>query len=222
MTEVQNFETRRATLKRSRAIAIALLLFLILLGAATFRGIGRWLVVEDPLDRADAIVVLSGGLPDRALEAARIFRQGMAPQVWLTRPANPAAELDKMGISFEGEEGYSRAVLLHEGVPESAIRILAPEIVNTEDEERAIVAQMQSASATHVIIVTSPPHTRRVRALWRRIAPPGLVLTVRSAAEDDYDASHWWRTTRDSLSVMREVMGLLNAWAGLPVRPASH
>lgn len=221
MTGVHNREHDGAR-TRGCSIAPVVLLLLALAAVIAFRGIGRWLVVEDPLNRADAIVVLSGGLPDRALEAAKVFRQGMAPQVWLTHPANPAAELGKMGISFEGEEGYSRAVLLHEGVPESAVRILTPEIVNTEDEERAIIAEMQSTKAARVIIVTSPPHTRRVRALWRRLAPPDLALTVRSASEDDYDANHWWRTTRDSLSVMREIMGLLNVWAGLPVRPATH
>jgi uncharacterized SAM-binding protein YcdF (DUF218 family) len=221
LTDVHDFD-RRETRKRGCSIAPLLLLILAIAGVVAFRGIGRWLVVEDPLDHADAIVVLSGGLPYRALEAAKIFRQGMAPQVWLTRPANPSAVLGNMGISFEGEESYSRAVLIHEGVPESAIRILAPVIVNTEDEERAIIAEMRATRADRAIIVTSRPHTRRVRALWRRLAPSGLALIVRSASGDDYDADHWWRTTRDSLSVMRETMGLLNAWAGLPVRPASR
>jgi uncharacterized SAM-binding protein YcdF (DUF218 family) len=222
LTDVYNVHNRVVVRKHRGTIAAVVALILAAAAVMAFRGVGRWLVVEDPPDRADAIVVLSGGLPDRALEAAKVFRLGMAPQVWLTRPANPAAELSKMGISFEGEEGYSRAILIYEGVPESAIRILAPEIVNTEDEERAIIAEMERTRAARVIIVTSPPHTRRVRALWRRIAPAGLSLTVRSATEYDYDADHWWRTTRDSLSVMREVMGLVNVWAGLPVRSASH
>jgi uncharacterized SAM-binding protein YcdF (DUF218 family) len=221
LTDVHSLE-RRASRRRGCSIAPLLLLILAIAGVVAFRGIGRWLVVEDPLDRSDAIVVLSGGLPYRAMEAAKIFHLGMAPQVWLTHPANPSATLSEMGISFQGEEYYSRAVLLHEGVPESAIRILAPVIVNTEDEERAIIAEMQATRATRVIIVTSPPHTRRVRTLWRRLAPTELALTVRSASGDDYDADHWWRTTRDALSVMRETMGLLNAWAGLPIRPAAH
>jgi uncharacterized SAM-binding protein YcdF (DUF218 family) len=221
LTDVHSLE-HRTSRKRGCSIAPLLLLILLIAGVVAFRGIGRWLVVEDPLGRSDAIVVLSGGLPYRAVEAAKIFRLGMAPQMWLTRPANPSATLSKMGISFEGEEDYSRAVLIHEGVPDSAIRILVPVIVNTEDEERAIIAEMQATGATRVIIVTSPPHTRRVRALWRHLAPAELALIVRSASGSDYDADHWWRTTRDSLSVMRETMGLLNAWVGLPVRPAAH
>ena len=39
--------------------------------AMVFFTIGQWLVVQDPLAHSDVIVVLSGQLPDRALEAAR-------------------------------------------------------------------------------------------------------------------------------------------------------
>jgi uncharacterized SAM-binding protein YcdF (DUF218 family) len=221
LTDVHNLD-RRAPRKSRRTIAAALLVLLALAGVIAFRGIGRWLVVEDPLDRSDAIVVLSGGLPYRAMEAAKIFHQGIAPQVWLTQPANTSDVLSRMSIPFEGEEGYSRSVLIYEGVPDSDIRILTPVIVNTEDEERTIIAEMQATHASRVILVTSPPHTRRVRTLWRHLAPAGLTLIVRGASEDEYDADHWWRTTRDALSVMRETLGLLNAWAGLPVRPAKH
>jgi uncharacterized SAM-binding protein YcdF (DUF218 family) len=212
---------RRAAYRRRLGI-IAATLLLMLAAIAAFRGIGRWLIVQDPLDRSDAIVVLSGGMPYRAIEAAKIYNEGMAPQVWLTHPANPSDVLNQMGIPFEGEETYSRAVLLHEGVPPSAIQILPVEIVNTEDEERVIIAGMQAARAHRVIVVTSPPHTRRVRALWRKLAPPGLALIVRPAMEDDFDANHWWGTTRDSLAVIREITGLLNTWAGLPLRPAQR
>jgi uncharacterized SAM-binding protein YcdF (DUF218 family) len=221
LTGVHNSQ-RRASRKRRFWIVTAVLLILALAGLIVFRGIGRWLVVQDPLEHSDAIVVLSGGMPQRALEAARIYRQGMAPEVWITRPASPSESLGTMGISFEGEESYSRAILVHEGVPETAIRILTPVIVNTVDEERATIAEMQATRASRVIIVTSPPHTRRVRTLWRKLAPAGLVLIVRPATEDGFDADHWWRTTQDSLAVVRETLGLLNAWAGLPVQPASH
>lgn len=191
---------------------------LIVAGVAAGRGLGRWLVVQDPLDRAGAIVVLSGGMPYRAVEAANLYREGMAPEVWLTRPWHPPA-VDRLGVNFVSEEIYSQEVLVHEGVPASAVKIIGPIISNTEDEVRAVGQEMRPRGVSRVIIVTSPPHTRRVRVLWRELAPIGLEAIVRTASTDPYDANHWWRNTRDALDVTREVLGLLNAWAGLPLKP---
>jgi len=43
---------------------------------------------------------------------------------------------------------------------------------------------------------------------------------VRAATGDSFDPRHWWRTTSDALDVVREALGVLNTWAGLPVHPA--
>jgi hypothetical protein len=48
-----------------------------------FRNVGRWLVIQDNLQPARAIVVLSGRMPFRAVEAAQIYHQGWGPEVWL-------------------------------------------------------------------------------------------------------------------------------------------
>lgn len=198
------------------------LIVIVLLGAAGvlgFRGAGRWLVRQDALAPADAIFVLSGGLPYRAEEAAKIYRAGYAKEVWLSRPYAPVEELTRLGVSFTGEEEYSREVLIREGVPDAAIRILPETIVDTEQEIEEVFGEMRREANSRVIIVTSPQHTRRVRALWRVIVGKQRSAIVRAAIEDPFDAGHWWRNTRDALSVVREYLGLLNAWAGLPVRP---
>jgi hypothetical protein len=67
-------------------------ILILVAGIAGFRNVGRWLVHEDALSPADAIFVLSGGTPWRAEEAARVFRRGYAPEVWVSRPASPANE----------------------------------------------------------------------------------------------------------------------------------
>ncbi|MGH9739711.1 MAG: YdcF family protein [Candidatus Acidiferrales bacterium] len=202
-----------------RTAAFVVILVLIALAIFAFRGAGRWLIRENALRPADVIVVLSGAMPERAEEAARIFRLGYAHEVWLTHPANPARRLAVMGIQYAGEEIYNREVLIHEGVPPADISVLPGTIVDTEQEIGEIAPEMQRDGMTTTIIVTSPPHTRRVGVLWRKLAPRNLHVIVRAAYEDPFDADHWWRDTRDALSVTREMLGLLNAWAGLPVRP---
>jgi hypothetical protein len=206
---------RRTAICLTVALGLFLCLFLV------FRGLGRWLVRQDQLAPADIIVVLSGSMPYRAEEAAKVYQKGYAPEVWISRPESAAGELSAMGIRYVGEEDYNREVLIHSGVPESAIHIFPNAIVDTEQEIQEIIDEMQQQKKTTVIIVTSPQHTRRVRALWQKIAERDARLIVRAAPEDPFDADHWWRHTSDALAVTREMLGLLNVWAGLPVRPHS-
>jgi uncharacterized SAM-binding protein YcdF (DUF218 family) len=207
---------------RSLRIAAALLgVLLAAAGAGTiaFRGAGRWLVREDPLSHADVILVLSGGLPYRAEKAAQLYHQGYAPEVWITRPAGPAAELRSMGVNYVGEEEYNRRILLLLEVPDGAIHIIPGEILDTEEEIDLAREELRREGKSTVLIVTSPPHTRRVHTLWRVLVGKRPQAIVRAAYEDRFDAGHWWRNTRDTLAVVREYLGLMNAWAGLPVEP---
>jgi uncharacterized SAM-binding protein YcdF (DUF218 family) len=185
-----------------------------------FFNLGRWLVAEDPLEKASAIAVLSGRMPSRALEAARIYREGYASEIWLTRTIEPGASLQALSVPFTGEEAYDRMVLMRKGVPESAIRVLDPPIANTADEMLAIGQALGKENERTVIIVTSKVHTRRVKALWRHFSSADGQAIVRGVSDDGFDPVHWWSNTADALDVVREALGLLNAWAGLPVPPA--
>ena len=137
-TPAPHAEQRRGFRGHARVpISLAgLLLVFLIAGALMFRGLGRWLIREDPLQKSDVIVVLSGSMPARAEEAANVFRMGYAPEIWISRPESPAAQLGAMGISYAGEESYNRDVLIRRGVPPGAIRILPQAIVNTEEVNR--------------------------------------------------------------------------------------
>jgi uncharacterized SAM-binding protein YcdF (DUF218 family) len=193
-------------------------LLLILAGIYAFFHAGLWLVREDPLEKSQVIVVLSGGLPDRALAAAQIYHDGFAGEVWLTQPLQPGASMEDLHLPYAGEEQYNRMVLIGQSVRPGDIRLLTPRILNTADELRAAAEALDQQPGARAIVVTSRAHTRRVRALWRKLSPGdhGRLL-VRASTEDPFDAEHWWRTTNDALTVVREYLGLLNAWAGLPL-----
>jgi len=190
------------------------------LGSFAFFNVGRWLVAEDPLRKADAIAVLSGRMPSRALEAARVYKEGYAPRVWLTHSTEPGAALAQLSISYVGEDSYDKQILMHEGIPENAIAVLDPPIVNTADEMKTIGEELRKENGRAVILVTSKVHTRRVKALWSRLSARYGEAIVHGVSDDSFDPGRWWKTTQDALDVVREVLGLMNAWAGLPLRPA--
>jgi uncharacterized SAM-binding protein YcdF (DUF218 family) len=220
MTKIEKSLSER---KRNRRLISALILLALLAAAILlFRGVGRWLVREDSLTHADALVVLSGGMPYRAEAAGHYFESGYAGEVWVTRPEGPFDQLNELGIQYFGEDDYSREILLHLHVPEKDIHVLPGTIIDTEQEVEEIVGELRKEGKSSVIIVTSPEHTRRVRALWDKLAGEHLNAVVRAAPEDPFDADHWWRNTRDAFSVVREILGLLNVWAGLPIRPHAH
>ena len=207
---------------RRWAIPGGIFLALVIVAGVIFFTVGKWLVVEDPLAHADVILVLSGRLPERAVEAARVYKAGYADQVWISPPIAPVNELKAMNISYLGEDFYNEKILIAQGVPPDAIRILDKPDANTEAEVRQTVEELRRLDFHSVIVVTSKPHTRRVRTIWRKLVGPEPHMVVHYADDDPYDGAHWWRHTRDALDVLRETMGLLNAWAGFPLRPSEN
>ncbi len=183
--------------------------------------VGHWLVVEDPLEPSRAIVVLGGHLPFRAIEAARIYQRGLAPEIWLTEGARPAeqAALRKLGILYIPEEIYNLEALERMGVPRQSIHLLGDRPRNTAEEILLVARELKKAGGGRLILVTSKPHSRRVKATWRALVGDAPQAEVRYAVDEPYDPSHWWKNSDDALAVSREVFGLLNVWAGFPVRP---
>jgi uncharacterized SAM-binding protein YcdF (DUF218 family) len=123
-----------------------------------------------------------------------------------------------LGIQVVGETSYNREVLERLGVPPAAIHLLSEGVQNTVDEVNLIARELEQISGDRVILVMSKPHSRRVRATWRALVGNSPHAIVRYATGDPYDPSRWWRHTRDALAVSREVFGLMNVWAGFPVR----
>ena len=197
-------------------LAVALVATLAGLG---FRGLGRWLIVSDTLAPARAIAVMRGGYPFRAIEAAVIYGQGWAPEIWLTRTCADAAgeALRRLGIRAGTEDDMNRKLLVERlGVPADAVRLLLGTVTSTTDEVKPVADELRNVGGGAVIIVTSKSHTRRVRATWRAVVGERPAAIVRYASDDPFHADRWWRYTPEALSVTRETFGLLRLWTGFP------
>src|SRR5260370_17584418 len=64
-----------------------------------FFGVGRWLVVDDPLEKARAIAVLRGRMPLRSMQAAKLYRHAYPPAFCLTPPSMPAQRLPPISLT---------------------------------------------------------------------------------------------------------------------------
>jgi uncharacterized SAM-binding protein YcdF (DUF218 family) len=154
------------------------------------------------------------------MEAARIFHQGWAQEIWLTPGGwqEEAAAMARLGVDTVPEYEYSRRVLERLGVPKSAIRVLDGPTKNTAEEVRAIARAVKAQQGIRVILVTSKMHTRRVKTIWRQLVGDHPQAIVRYTPDDPARPERWWRDTGDAMAATRELFGLLNAWAGFPIK----
>ena len=182
------------------------------------REIASFLIVEDTLQPAAAIVALGGQTPFREMEAARFYRAGLAPRVIIVRDAadDETRALKDLGIRVGQAWELSRRVLIQQGVPAWAILVPKGESGGTLEELQAAYGALRSKDAP-VILVTSKFHTRRTGLTWRYVTQGRSRGIVRAASLDPFDPNQWWHTRRFALSVVREYLGLINYYAGFPV-----
>ena len=189
----------------------------VLVGAgltAAILGVGRLLVVSDPLPaRADAIVVMAGSIADRVLEAADLYRSGVAPRVVVTRERLPRGEmaLRARGVRLPESDEQTLAALHALGVPPSATIVL-PRRARSTDSEARTIAHWACARARSLVVVTSRYHSRRARMILRQALAPEMQLALRASRYDPFDAARWWNDRRDAKAVLSELEKLTHFW----------
>ena len=159
---------------------------------------GRFLIVVDPLQPADAVVPLGGGLSNRVVRAAALLKEGYA--TWLVTADD---ELDLPGI----RESYGELVRREaqwQGVSGDRIIVMPGEVETTYEEALAVRTLAQDQRWTSLIIVTDPYHTRRASLTFGEVfRGTGITVAVRPAENPRYDPEAWWRS----------VDGLRDTWA---------
>jgi uncharacterized SAM-binding protein YcdF (DUF218 family) len=180
------------------AATIGLLVYL--LSAPILSSVGRQLVDVDPLERADAMLVLASGL-DRVIEAADLYQQGYSRLVLLTEVPRDASEqflLDR-GISVELSEARRKRILEALGVPADAIVILPGIVSSTADEGRVFARWAKGRRIRSLLVVTSPYHTARTRLTFRHmLQEQAIAVRMHGSTLAPFPPDSWWRS-RDNL-----------------------
>lgn len=180
------------------------LLLALLASAVVWAGRGpllRWmgghLVHEDPLAQSDAIVILSGGVPEREMAASDLFRAGWSSKVLLMAepPSQAVALLRGRGVRVPLEIDERVRYLSELGVSPGAITVLPGVVESTFAEAEAVHRWASGAGARRLIIVTSTYHTARARFVFtRRFRRSETSIVMRGAPADAFDPAGWWRS----------------------------
>lgn len=176
-----------------------------------------FLIVNSPLRHADAIVVLSGTLAERPMEAADLYHEGYAPVVVLTRnePEQAVFDLARRGIKVPLNDEIETDVLVKLGVPRPAIIDLPGFVDNTRVEGRRLAELVRARHWRTIIVVTSKYHTRRAgREIRRTLAPYGVTVLTRGSRYDPFDPANWWDHRDQAKNLLFEYEKLLAYLAG--------
>ena len=176
--------------------ALALLgIVLALFSHSLLRALGWALVSEDPLQRADAIVISLDAGPAGILEAADLVRARVANRVAVfdEEPSRALVELRRRGIAVPSPAASALEYLRQLGVASS--EVIPVRASGTEDEGRILPLWCEQHGVHRVVFVSARDHTRRIRhVVGQALRARHIILIERAAPYSDFDPDRWWRT----------------------------
>jgi uncharacterized SAM-binding protein YcdF (DUF218 family) len=192
------------------AIGGALILTGYFFRAPLLTGLAEAWVVNEPVAKADAIVILGGGLENRPFAAARLFHDGVAPKIlYMDVQPGPAEEL---GVALSEKE-VTRRILLSNNVPESALLAIGTNVASTYDESQAVRAWVKQTGATSIVITTELFHTRRARWIFHHELRDTPVKIYISAVDPvRYKMNNWWQNEEGLIQFQNEIIKSVYYW----------
>lgn len=174
--------------------------------------IGRWFFVPSKIMQADAIVVLSGGGPERLLHGMELFKRGLAPELWYTGNRPLKERSDSMDpeiiLYFAG----------HNDIPTNKIYFLSS--TSTYEDGLALADMARQKGIKTILLVTSWYHTRRAERVVRRcLAKSDISLYVSSSTNLPYTPENWWRSDEGLVTIHNEIIKTALYWRRYGISP---
>jgi len=169
--------------------------------AVAFTGFGRWLEspAREPV-KSDVVVLLGGDSRARLSTGLRLYRDGYASNIFLAGSDNDRLPA---GNTFPNARFE---YLLSEGVPRE--RILIDDMsFNSWEEAANTLGLMRRNRWRTALVVSDPPHMRRLSWIWRRTfegSDASFVLI--SSKPRWWNASQWWRDEWSGQFVFMEII----------------
>ena len=197
--------------KNSRRLVVALSLCLIWVALAPF--LAKNLIVEKPLEKADAIFVLGGSSAylERTRKAVELYKQGVAPKIFLTNDGGQGG-WDKKEQRNPYFYEKARWELLAQGVPENAIEVLPETVEGTRDEAVLFEKVARERNFKSVLLVTSAYHTRRTLSTFLKVLQDKTELGIVSPEVPTPSPYYWWLFPKGWRNIAGEYLKIVYYW----------
>jgi hypothetical protein len=159
------------------------------------RTAGWALVVSQPIEPVEIIVVATDANGPGVLEAADLVHRGIASRVGVF--ADPPGRVDReflrRGVPYEDEAARLTRQLRSLGV--TRIEQIPRSDAGTQAEADVLPAWCEERQVRSVLVVTTTDHSRRMQRVLRRAMSgyPTKVM-VRPARYSDFDPDRWWES----------------------------
>ncbi len=200
----------------SRKFKIIVVLLILLFGWIVFAPfLAENLIVEKPLEEADAILVLSGSsvFKERTYKAAKLYKAGVAKKILLSDDGVKAgwSQIEQRNPPYVY---LAKRELIANGVAENDIEILDGEVTGTIWEARNLKKKIQKDNLKSVLLVTSAYHTKRALWIVEKIcgndAKIGIVAV--SVRDQTLPPWIWWLSVKGWTDVAGEYVKFFVYW----------
>src|SRR6266480_3750384 len=168
-----------------------------------FWNAGRYLSAPAGAPRAaDCIVALGGDTGYRIVTALDLYRRGYAPLILLTGVEDSPSDTRRAYLTWRAE------YLVKAGVPSAAI-LYDEHSTNSRDEARNTLARANARGWKSVLVVSDPPHMRRLALAWgKAFGGTGRNYILVATAPAWWRERAWWRSERAAQFVLTEYVKL--------------
>jgi uncharacterized SAM-binding protein YcdF (DUF218 family) len=198
-------EERHPKPNTPRKLHILYALILVILLAASIHDkilpyLGYYLIVNDVVNKSDAIFVFGGSVPNRIIEAVELYKEGFSELIIISKYPKPEGYdyIHSIGISYPEGHDINRNIALQMGVPQNNIIIFPKRAGSTLEELVLLNEYLKSHELTSVILVSTKSHTKRISFMFSDISGGDIKVYTRYTKYDSYDPDLWWKD-RNSL-----------------------
>ena len=202
--------------KKITTILVILFTFFIFARLFLMPNLGQWLVALDELQESDMIVVLTGSVPDRILQAVDIYNERYSDKIVLVNSYRVGCDIFvERGVEIPpGNAQLSKMAAIDLGVPEENILILEGSAKSTQDEALIIREYIRNNRAIEsIILVTSKYHSGRAKKIFKKalsVLDREIDIYCSPSRYDSSNVDQWWRNREDFEWVVFEYLKLAN------------